>query len=78
MLEHLADEEGVAAGDAVKPRGVDGALADEALDRVQAQRWQRQRYRMRRSCDVAEQRAQRVTDADLVVADDPDHQGARL
>ena len=78
MLEHLAYEEGVAAGDAVKPRRIDSVLTDEALDRMQAQRWQRQRCGTRRSCGVAEQRAQRVADTDLVVTDDPDGQGARL
>ena len=74
VVEHLGDEERVAAGDRCSHAGSTRALTDEVLDRFHAERRQRQRVGAWRPGDVAEQRPQRVGDADLVVADDADDQ----
>jgi hypothetical protein len=74
MVEHLADEEGVPAGDAVQPDRVDGAIANEVGDRVQAQRGHWQRGAVRGAGDVTEQGAHGVRRADLIVAHRSDYQ----
>lgn len=59
---HLAHEEGIAAGDAVQPGGVDGAVTDQPLNRLQAQRRQRKRPGARGAGHVAEQCTERMAE----------------
>ena len=76
VVEHLAHEEGVAAGDPMQPGRVDVAITHQRGHGLQAQRRHDQGLRVRGACDVTEQRPQRMGDADLVVAGDADHQQA--
>ena len=70
VVEHLAHEEGVAAGDPMQPGRVDVAITDQCGDGLQAQRRHDQGLRVRGACNVTEQRPQRMGDTDLVVARD--------
>ncbi len=78
MLEHLAHEEGISAGDAVQPLRVDGPLTDQIPHATLAEGGQRHRARARTPCHVAEERPHGMTDAKLVVADHADDQRAGL
>ena len=78
MVEHLAHEERVAAGDPVQPGRIDVALTHQCADGLQAQRRHDQRLRVRGARNVTEQRPQRMGDADLVVAGDAYGQQLRL
>ena len=74
VIEHLGDEEGVTAGEAMQPARVDGPFAHQSGHRPQSQRRQRDRRGHRTAGNVTEQLPDGTVDTDLVVAGGQDHQ----